>query len=614
MLFLKKIRKLVALFRGQVSPVLAGIAVGAGFWFGLIPGFSGFHTVLLIALILLNVPIGMFLLLAGLGKAASLAIAPVLYHIGLYLQEHMNWLIQALDAIPIIGLTEFNRPAVVGAIVAGPICSIILGLIVGKMILGFRKSWLKLESNSEKFANWQSKRYIKIMDRILIGKRAKDAKTALEAQTRYLRKAGAILAVLVLAIIIALCMILKDSMVSDKVSTSLTAVNGAEVNIGSLNISPASGKVAIADIAMTDSEKPTHNKLQVGNIAAQASVYDLSVGRLVTEEILVSDVKFDQKRDIPGQVIEKSEPKTASESQPTPDADKTEVAKLDKYFENAEKIKTWIDKIKPWLPEPSAGDTSDASTEPAKPHSYLGYLTALSPQSPVVSMLAKKIIADKVSLNIDQFGLSTITIANVSNAPTIAGLPLEIDVQSLDNPAHLKLIWHFESPEEPGKISGTFEGIDMAILQSAMKGSNPMQFKGGKASGTITGRLTGSLIDLNLNVNIKDMQAGTAGKGLLGLDQKTSAELLKVMDNLELTMQIVGPLTEPKIAFDTDALNKTFTDKLSQAGKARLAEEVDKQLEKNLGDKVPGDLKNIIDTDDLGSGLKGLLGGKKDKK
>ncbi len=607
---LKKIRKLVALFRGQISPVLAGIAVGLGFWFGLIPGFSGIHAVILIALVLLNVPVGLFLLFAGLGKTLCLAAAPALYHAGLYIQDHMAWMLQTLGSIPIIGLTNFNRPAVAGSIIIGPVCGIIFGLIVGYMILGFRKTWFKLENGSEKFAQWQSKRYVKIMDRILIGKRAKDAKTALEAKTVYLRKAGAALAVLILAIFIALTIFAKDSLISNMASNTLTSINGATVDIESLSLSPASGKVSISAIGMTDREIPSQNKVQIAQIAAKANVYDLSVGRLVMDEVLVSDVKFDQKRETPGQVIEKTEQTTSEQSEQTDsNIDNVDLGTLDKYFTNAKKIKEWIDKIRNWIPQSEKNEE-----EPAVPHKYLDYLTAVSDRSPTVKMLAKKIIADKVELAIDQFGLSTITVANVSNAPAAAGLPVEIDIQSQSGGAHVNLIWHFEANEEPGKISGMFDGIDMGLMQSAMNSGNAMQFSSGKASGTIEGQLTDNRIDLSLKINIKDLQANAGGKGLFGLDQKTSAEVLKVMNNLDLTMQIVGPVTDPKIVFDSESLNKTFKDKLEQAGKARLAEEVDKQLEKNLGDKIPGELKDIIKTDDLGNGLKNLLGGGKDKK
>ena len=80
------LRKVLALLRGQVSPVLAGLSVGLGFWFGLMPGFSGIHAVLIVLLVLLNIPIGAFIVAAGLGKTISLAIAPALYHTGGFIQ------------------------------------------------------------------------------------------------------------------------------------------------------------------------------------------------------------------------------------------------------------------------------------------------------------------------------------------------------------------------------------------------------------------------------------------------------------------------------------------------------------------------------------------------
>ena len=121
MLF-RKIRKIVAVLRGQVSPVLAGLAVGLGFWFGLMPGFYGIHAFLLILLVLLNLPIGMFILAVGIGKAASLAAAPLLYHLGLRVLDHAEWIIDIDRQIPVVAITDFSRPALIGALVAGPLC------------------------------------------------------------------------------------------------------------------------------------------------------------------------------------------------------------------------------------------------------------------------------------------------------------------------------------------------------------------------------------------------------------------------------------------------------------------------------------------------------------
>jgi len=608
MLLPKKIRKLIALFRGQVSPVLVGIAVGLGFWFGVIPGFSGVHAVILIALVLLNVPVGLFLLFAGIGKSLCFATAPILYHFGVFIQGHMAWFLQLLGKIPILGLTDFNRPAVAGAVVVGPIDGAILGIIAGYLVLSFRRTWLKLESNSEKFAKWQSKGFVRVLDTIVVGKRAKDAKGALEARTIYIRKAGSILVILVLAVCIIVAMAVKDSWVRDKASQALTKTNGATVDIEKVALSPISGRVSVAGIGMTSRENPSENKIQVGQVAAQVSVYNLSVGRLVIDEALISDVKFDQKRDTPGEVLDGQQDQTDKFEPKDIGIDKVDLNKLDKYFKNAQKMKEWLSKVRRWIPK---SKEEQKAAGPAKPQKYLDYLTADTTQSPTVKMLARNIIADKVELGIAQFGLSKIIVSNVSNAPAVAGLPLEIDIQSQSGGPHVNLVWHFDSDDSPGKVSGAFEGIDLAKMQSGMNKSNAILFSGGKVSGTIEGQLTPELIDLSLDINIKDMQASSGDKGLFGLDKKTSAEVLKVMDDLNLTLRIVGPVTEPQIVFDSEMLTKTFTDKLKEAGKARLADELDKQVEKGLGDKIPGKLKEIINPKRVTETLKNLFGPKK---
>ena len=45
-----------------------------------------------------------------------------------------------------------------------------------------------------------------------------------------------------------------------------------------------------------------------------------------------------------------------------------------------------------------------------------------------------------------------------------------------------------------------------------------------------------------------------------------------------------------------------------------MADELDKQLEKGLGDKVPEKLKKIIKPNDVTDGLKRLMGGNREQK
>ena len=88
---------------------------------------------------------------------------------------------------------------------------------------------------------------------------------------------------------------------------------------------------------------------------------------------------------------------------------------------------------------------------------------------------------------------------------------------------------------------------------------------------------------------------------------------MEVLKELGTTIRVVGPLTEPRLVFDTKGLTEEFKKALVDAGKQRLGDEIDKQIEEQLGDKVPTELQDALKKPgkDLIEGLGGLLGGKK---
>jgi hypothetical protein len=613
MIGFKKVRKLVALLRGQVSPVLAGISVGLGFWFGLMPGFYGIHAFLLILLVLLNIPIGLFILFMGIGKATSLAAAPALYKLGLYVIEHMPGVIDLIDQIPIAGVTNFSRAALSGGLAAGPVCGALLGLLFGMMVLGFRKTWIRLETNSEKFNAWQQKKWVRIMDRVVVGKRAKDAQATLQVKTKYIRKGGLILAVLLFLIFGAGAFFLKGTL-KDKTAETLARRNGATVEIGDLSLSPLSGHLAVREFAMADQNDLNTNKIQIGEIDTKVNMYQMSVGKLVMDEVKVTSLQFDQTRSSPAERFAESqtEPNQVPEEfDPNQyEIDANDIDKLESYFANAKKIKAWIEKVRPWLPKGQDGEPAPLE----EPHKYLDYLKTCVDTMPAVRMLAKHVIMEKVGLTNPQFGMSTIQLKNLNDAPSAAKLPVELDLKSEQGP-HLNLTLHFEDPEQPGKVTGSFTDFDLAKLQSGLSQTNTLNLQNGRASGKIAGFLNRDLVDLTIKAQLSDLQATTQGKGLFGLDAKTTATAFEAIKDLDVTLRIVGPLTAPRLAFDTKGLKDALQAQLVGAGKQRAADELNKVIEKNLdGDKIPGELKDIINKDTISEGLKGLFGGKKKKK
>jgi len=591
------IRKVLALLRGRVSPVLAGLAVGLGFWFGLMPGFSGIHAVLVVALGLLNIPIGGFIVAAGLGKAASLAIAPALYHLGVFIQGHVGALTALLSRVPIVAITDFNRPALVGALVAGPLLGLVLGIAVGQVALTFRRTWLRLEGNSDKLRIWQAKGWVRALDWIMLSGSAKDAQAALSARTVYVRKGGVILAVLLLVLFAVLSFFFRNQVVRAKGAEILTRANGATVDLDRVDLSLASGKVAIAGMGFTDSQRPSHNKFQVAEVYSKADLYQLSLGRLVLDQVRVSDIGLDRPRTTPGQVLPQT-PEDPNDKWTWPDVNMTP-ENIVKYIQDANQIRAWIAKIRPFLPSGKRPASAQA------PHKYLEYLAATTPNQ-VYRMLAKSVVLDKVRLSDSLFGTTRVTLSNLNDAPVSTGLPIDLALDSEQGPK-VHLTMHFDSPETAGRVTGAFEGLDLGKLQSGLSKSNAVSFQGGKAAGRFEGRLTQQGIDLTIAAQLSDLQAA-ADQGLLGLDAQTTKEVFNTLKDLDVKLQIAGPLAHPRIAFDTKGLQTALRDKLVQAGKQRSADELNKQIDRQLGDKLPGQLKDVIKPG-LQQGLKGILGG-----
>ena len=607
----KPIRKVLKILRGGVSPVIIFISIVLGFTFGLIPGFSGLHAVLVALVFVLNIHLGLFLLSAALGKALCFAAAPVLYHVGAAVQDYLSPVLKLLAAIPIVGITDFSRYAVAGGIVLGPLVGIVAGLLVAKLVIGFRRGLLRLEEGSEKFKKWYSKTWVRIVDRILVGKRTKDAKSLFTVKTKIIRKAGIAFAVILLVGFGVAASLLKNTKVREYAAAKLTQANGAEVNLEELKLSVLNGEAMVSGVQVTDAANPANNQVAIEKISANASVYDLLVGRVVLDEVLLSDVQFGQQRQTPGKVVEKepAEPEVFDPCDYEVTAD--DVAKIEKYIENAKAVKEWLRKVRKWLPE---GDEKAEEPVAKAPIKYLDYLLARADVQPTPRLLARSVLLEKVRIPSAVFGNSNISIENVNDSPAAAALPIKLSVKSNDTPLQIDVTFDYGSGELVPKVSGTFSGLDLSKLQSSLGSGAGLAFKSGLASGQFSGRMTRQSVDLKVDIGVENMQADASGDGILGMGGNTTAEAFKVLKDLKTTIHVVGPTTEPRLAFDVTGLKGSIKDALVKAGKERLSEEIDKQIEEQLGDKVPEELKDVLEKPkdllkDLGGGL---LGGRKD--
>ena len=610
------VSKLLAVLRGNVAPPLIFLSVMLGVWIGMMPGWSGLHTVLAVIILILNVHIGLFILALGAGKAISLAAAPLLYHTGVWVHGHLGGLLTGLASVPVVGITDFSRYALAGGLVLGPAVGAVCGLILAVAVFSFRRTMLKLNEKSEKFRVYYSKFWVRLLDRILLGKRTKDVH-GMFAKAKYIRKAGIVLAVLVVGGFLAAAHFLSDSVIKGYTVSALTKVNGAEANIESLGLSVANGDVSVSGVQLTDPKNPMQNQVAIEKMEAKASIYDLLLGKVVVDKMEISQVRFNQARKTPGEVL----PQPAEEKPVDANAYKFDTEKLEKYVKDARKLKEQLEKLRKWLPEGKKGGPADGNQPTVaaekKPEKYLEYLTARMATAPTPRVLAKQLLADKTEIPSKLFGNSKIEITNLSDAPQAANLPITMEIKSYDTPALLKVIADYAKGGGTPEISGTFEGFDLSKMQELSQDAG-IVFQSGKASGKFSGILTKEKVDLTLNVSLQDLQAKGTGKGVLGLGAEQTSQALQVLKELSTSIRVVGTVTQPRLVFDTKGLTKEFQQALVNAGKERALQEVNKQIDKQLGgklgEKLPDGVKDALkqgSTKGLMDTVGGLLGGKK---
>ena len=586
MLLPKPIRKWIRVFRGDVAPVLIFLSTMLGFWFGLAPGWSGIHVLLLVVALILNVHIGLFVLFAGIGKALALAAAPVLYHSGVFMQDTASALLAWLGRIPILGMTDTACYAVAGSLLLGPVVGAILGLVLMVAVGRFRKTWLRLEKGSDAFRHWQQKGWIKFLDWFFIGKAA-DVREALQRRPKIVRKAGVVVAVVLAAVAGVAMYAVQGEALAGYARQSLTGVNGAEVNIERLDVSVFGGRASAEGIQATDPAKPTHNRVAVSKLTADVSVWDLLLGRLVLDDVELSGVAFDQARATPGEVVQAP---AAGEEEEAFDPSKFELpagdlATLESYVANARQVRDWIAKVRDWLPE---GKEKEEAPEPAAPpERYLEYLSARAPVPPTPQVLIRRVVLDPVEIPIDEFGASRVECANVSDAPGAAGLPVTVGVESNGRASSLLITSHYERDDGQADVEASFERVDLRALQSRLQKDNPIVFEDGTASATVSGTASREQINLAIKVKTEGMRVRSAGGAPLGLDPKVAEEAVKALENFETTLRLVGPTAKPRLVFDRDAIAESFRTALVDAGKAELVRRLDEELGKQLPGGVP---------------------------
>ena len=358
---------------------------------------------------------------------------------------------------------------------------------------------------------------------------------------------------------------------------------------------------------MADPNALDTDLLRAARLEADISGANLLRKRIQLDRVVISDASHGDKRKVPGSLVGK--PGETAEPEPSTDGSKG----IDDYMEDAKKWKERLKQVRDWMekmsgPEQEGGEPTEESLEDRlkREIAELGYrrvkASHLIEGSPTV--VVSEVIIN--GMRVPQLAGETLDIKanNLSTQPwLLAGAPALI-ASSSSNSLALNLIMGESAATKSANVFDlNFKGLETDKVAQGLKLGGEQTLSGGtmdlaaKGSWKTAG---GVVVDLPLNVTLHDAN--------LNIPQLKNA----MVETLTIPIGIEGPLDQPRIKTDS----KMFADALAKAGlnaaKTEVTDRAMKELNKQLGDKLPGGLG-----EDVGSSAKGLIdglfGGKKKK-
>ncbi|VGO17628.1 hypothetical protein PDESU_06229 [Pontiella desulfatans] len=566
MITFKLVRKIGKMLRGGAGKkeIFLGALLGVLIGFNPVAGLTLSFAILIT--LLLNANIGFTLLGVALGKVCSLILSVASFHMGYFLIHNLGLegLFAKLVNAPVTALMDLDVYAMVGSLPFSIVIGIAFGAFMSATVTKIREQMVKAGGH-EKVGKAVGNKFSKFLMWLAFGKQKISTADVLAKQSPLLRKSGLILVGSVVVIGLVLQFFLLDLALKKGIQASIGAKTGAEVNIDKANFSLAGGKLEIENLQITDPDKPTHNMIQIGTLAADVSVGDL-LRRTYTIDLLSgSMLKRDVLRESPGKLIVKEEKKKKEEK---PKDEKDPGKSLDDYFAKAKEWKKYGEKAEEYLKKRKENAEQTAKGEKPKPSKEkavadarkLGYLKAaadLVANRPAWTI--RQIMIDNVELGSD-FPIQKLEGAEVSSHPELNGqaTTFVMTPQNGTDPT-AKIVLRFDDPAAMHELAANIKNVEIG---DSLDAGDALEVKGGKADIQADGSFSLDELAIPFTLNVRDLETDNAA--------------LNAMDKLEVTGSLYGSLSSPRVKVELGDLKDAAID----AAKARANEEVEKAKQK----------------------------------
>ncbi|MHC4975796.1 MAG: DUF2062 domain-containing protein [Planctomycetota bacterium] len=588
-------RKLASLLRGKATPFQIFAACVLGTMIGFAPAFSkapALAMALIMLLIVLNANLFLAFLFAAVMTLVGYLVLPVSFYLGrILLDGPTSGLFESLINMPVVAYAGLEYYAVTGGLALALIVGIISGFVVIRTLKSFRTQMAKLEANSELYQKMQTKKSVRLVTWVFLGKGHGKKKTYDDLLSKKIgnpiRVPGVILVVLVGALGYIGQMFLSEDLMTMWLQRGLQRANGATVDLAGASADLGAGNIELRGLAAADPNALETNILQSVDLQMDVDTSSLLAKKVAFDSVVVREAEHGTQRAIPGVLIGKA-PKPSEEPPAESDASgKT----IDDYMKQAQiwqerlaQVRRVLEKMGSSEAQTDAPENETLSERLARQAAALGYANVKASHliSGAPSVLVRELTIDGMASTSIAGEVFDIRGTNLSTNPSLLDAPTTLTIQSRSGAISASLSI---DPATGTSVRYTHTGISADAIAAQM--SQPL-FAGGTIDISIDAVLQGVTVDAPLSVTLHNTTLTLPG----GNQQH--------VDNFTLPIALRGPIDAPRITVSSEALNNA----LQQAGLQRLQEELGDEINDALGDELGEEAGNL---------LKGVLGGDKNK-
>lgn len=593
----KIIRKIGKMLRGGAGrrEILLGAMLGV--LLGFCPTASLTVAFLVLVTLLLNANIGFTLLGAAAGKALAMLVAPLSFHTGYFLIHGtgLEGLFADLASAPVTALMGLQVYALIGGLPYAIVLGIVFGKLMSLIVTKIREQMAKAVQHgkvSKAVGNPISRFFLWLA----FGKHKISTADVLAKQSPLFRKSGIILVAFVVVIGLLLEFLLLDAVVAKGLKAALQARTGAQVDIGEVRVSPATGKVAIENLRVADPDKLTHDLVQLDRLVADVSTSALLRNAVVIDLLAGSKLERDVRRETPAKPIEKEKAVEDKEREDEPEQEDKPGTSLDEYLAEYEKWKERaseahevIEKVrekaeaareKRQRKRRDKDQDQAAKKRAVAKAERLGYLKAaadLVRERP--AWVVREAVIEKVHVA-SGFPLHVLQARSLSSHPELLGAPTVLTLTPVGaRAATVQAELRLHEREAPHSLAVRLEDLPVEGVTEPSE-DFPVRVSGGRADLDARGDFSLDTLDIPFSLIIRDLRATVEeGETLAGLDGEIADKVLKSLRTIDIEGKLVGSLRSPRVQIDTDRLMERFKKEALDRGRQEVEERVEQAKE-----------------------------------